>query len=164
MSSSLLSALSALAGAVIGGLMSLLASLIANRQQFRSQWLAHDKSRREDLYKEFIEEAAKCYVAALLHEKPDLASLIILYAKLSRMRVLSSRQVIESAEQLIKRIMDAGAAPAIALTDLQARYESLDIIRDFSESCRTEFDNLRTRQFDSPEPALNKAVPQRVLR
>jgi enoyl-CoA hydratase/carnithine racemase len=66
---------------------------------------------------------------------------------MSRMRVLSSRQVIESAEQLIKKIIDAGAARAIALTDLQARYESLDAIRDFSESCRAEFDHLRAKQF-----------------
>ena len=68
--------------------MSLLASWLASQQQVRSQWLAHDRSRREELYKEFIEEAAKCYVDALLHEKPDIALVVVLYAKMSRMRVL----------------------------------------------------------------------------
>jgi hypothetical protein len=147
MNPSLLSALSALAGAVVGGLMSLLASLIANQQQFRSQWIAHDKAHREDLYKEFIEEATKCYVDALLHEKPDISSVVILYAKMSRMRVLSSHQVIESAEQLIRQIIATYSAPAKTFTQLQEDYESLDIIRNFSEKCRAEFDNLRAKQF-----------------
>ena len=147
MNPSLISAFSALGGAVVGGLMSLLASWLASQQQVRSQWLAHDRSRREELYKEFIEEAAKCYVDALLHEKPDIALIVVLYAKMSRMRVLSSQDVIEGAEQLIKQIMDTYSAPAKTLTNIQIRYESLDIIRNFSERCRAEFDDLRATQF-----------------
>lgn len=127
--------------------MSLLASWLASQQQVRSQWLAHDRSRREELYKEFIEEAAKCYVDALLHEKPDIALIVVLYAKMSRMRVLSSQDVIEGAEQLIKQIMDTYSAPAKTLTNIQIRYKSLDIIRNFSERCRAEFDDLRATQF-----------------
>jgi hypothetical protein len=148
MNPSLISALSALAGAVIGGLMSLLASWVANQQQIRSQWLAHDRSRREDLYKEFIEEAANCYVDALLHERPDISSVVVLYAKVSRMRVISSREVVESAEQLISQIISTYSAPAKTFTDLQTmKYQSLDIIRNFSEQCRAEFDDLRAKHF-----------------
>ena len=128
--------------------MSLLASWLANQQQIRSQWLAHDRSHREELYKEFIEEAAKCYVDALLHEKPDIALVVVLYAKISRMRVLSSHDVIESAEQLIRQIMDSYSAPSKTFADIQTiKYESLDIIRNFSERCRAEFDDLRAKQF-----------------
>ena len=128
--------------------MSLLASWLANQQQIRSQWLAHDRSRREDLYKEFIEEAARCYIDALLHEKPDIALVVVLYAKISRMRVLSSHDVIESAEQLIRQIMDSYSAPSKTFADIQTiKYESLDIIRNFSERCRAEFDDLRAKQF-----------------
>jgi hypothetical protein len=148
MNANLISALSALAGAIIGGVMSLLASWVANQRQVRSQWIAHDRSRREDLYKEFIEEAAKCYIDALLHEKPDISSIIVLYAKMSRMRVMSSHQVIESAEQLIQQIISTYSAPAKTFAELQAmKYESLDIIRNFSESCRAEFDDLRAQHF-----------------
>ena len=148
MNANLISGLSALAGAVIGGLMSLLASWVANQRQVRSQWIAHDRSRREDLYKEFIEEAARCYIDALLHEKPDISSVIILYAKLSRMRVLSSNQVIEGAEQLIEQIINTYSAPAKTFAELQAiKFESLDIIRNFSESCRAEFDDIRAEHF-----------------
>ena len=151
MNPSLITATLALAGAVIGGLMSLLASWIATHQQVRSQWLTHERSRRENLYKEFIEEAAKCYIDALLHEKPekpDIPSMVLLYAKMSRMRVTSSQKVIESAEQLIRQITDTYSAPAKTFSEILAiKYESLDVIREFSEKCRAEFDDLSGKQF-----------------
>jgi hypothetical protein len=64
------------------------------------------------------------------------------------MRVLSSHQVIESAEQLIRQIINTYSAPAKTFTGLHAiKYESLDIIRNFSERCRAEFDDLRAKHF-----------------
>jgi hypothetical protein len=65
---SLISGAAALAGAATGGVMSLLASLLANQRQARAQWLAQDRSGREELYKEFIENASRCYVDALQHD------------------------------------------------------------------------------------------------
>jgi hypothetical protein len=59
--------------------------------QVRAQQLARDLCR-QDLYKEFIEDASRCYVHALQHDEPDIPALVRLYAKLNRMRVLSSRQ------------------------------------------------------------------------
>jgi hypothetical protein len=148
MNPSLISALSALAGATIGGFLSILASWLVSRRQVRAQWVSHDRSRREDLYKEFIDDVAKCYVDALLHDKPNVASLVVLYAKLSRIRVLSSRQVIECAEQLIGQINSTYSKPDKTINELQAIEDgSLDIIRDFSQACRAEFDLLRAQSF-----------------
>ena len=53
------SILSALAGSAIGGLTSLAASWLTQRVQFSAHQLAHDIARREELYKEFIEQAKK---------------------------------------------------------------------------------------------------------
>src|SRR4029077_10832747 len=53
------SAFAALLGAAIGGLSSGLASWVTHRIQVRTQWLAQDTLRRQELYKEFIEAAAK---------------------------------------------------------------------------------------------------------
>ncbi len=146
MNPSLISAVAALAGATIGGVMSLFASWLVTQRQLRAQWLAQDKLRREDLYKEFIEEATKCYVDALQHDKPDIPMLAVLYAKMSRMRVLSSKQVIASAEQLITQIINTYSEPNRTFTELRAiQHGSLDIIRTFSERCREEFDHLRAR-------------------
>jgi hypothetical protein len=54
-----------------------------------AQWIGHEIARRQDLYKQFIEQASKCYVHAR-HDEADIAGLVELYAKLGTMRVLSS--------------------------------------------------------------------------
>ena len=89
MNPAIISALAALTGAAIGGLTSVLASWLAQQIQARAQLFAQDQLRRQELYKEFMEEAAKTYIDALQHDKADVSSLIGLYAKISRMRVLS---------------------------------------------------------------------------
>jgi hypothetical protein len=58
------SALSALAGSVVGGLTSGISTLMSQRAQARAGRLAHDMSRREELYKDFI-------VAALRHDRQN---------------------------------------------------------------------------------------------
>jgi hypothetical protein len=146
MDSSLISAVAALGGATIGGAMSLLGAWIAKQKEVRALWLVQDKLRRQELYKEFIQAASKCFVDALQCDKPDIASLVALYEKMSRMRVISSRQVLENAEQVLGRIIDALSEPAVTLTNDKVRemFEtgSADVLRDFSESCRAEFNAL----------------------
>ena len=53
MNPSVISALSALAGVAIGGLTFVVMSWLTQVMQARAQQSAHDKSRREGLYKEF---------------------------------------------------------------------------------------------------------------
>jgi len=146
MDSSLVSAGAAVGGAAIVGVMSFLGSWAAKRKEVRGQWLVQDRLRRQDLYKEFIQVASKCFVDALQHEKPDIAALVALYEKTSRMRVISSPRVLADAEQVLGRIIDALSQPAITLTNdkLREMFEtgSADVLRRFSESCRAEFDAL----------------------
>ena len=106
MDASIISALAALLGATIGGLTSVFASWLAHRTQAHAQWLAQETIRRQELYKEFIEEAANCYADALQHEKPEIPAWIELYAKIGRMRVVSSPRVVVSAEQVGQKIID----------------------------------------------------------
>jgi hypothetical protein len=85
-------ALATLLGAATGGLTSVLATWLTQRTQARAQWLEQDALRRQDLYKEFIKAAARCYVHALQHEETDIAALVDLYAKIDRMRILPRRR------------------------------------------------------------------------
>ena len=86
MNASIISALAALTGAAVGGLTSGVANWLNHRSQLRAQWLLHEKSRRQILYRDFIEEASKCYIDALQHAEADIPGLVGLYAKVSRMR------------------------------------------------------------------------------
>jgi hypothetical protein len=97
---SVISAVAALAGTAVGGLTSVIANWLTHRIQVRFQWVQHEKNRRQILYRDFIEEASKCYIDALQHDKPDIAGLVGLYAKLGRMRVLSAKPVVHSADSI----------------------------------------------------------------
>jgi len=140
MNASIISALSALAGAAIGGLTSVVMSWLTQVIQARAQQSAHDKSLREDLYRGFIEEASKSYIDALQNNKPDFSSLVGLYSKISRMRVLSSTMVVERADQIARKIVDTYLAPNKSFPELRELMISgkLDALRDFSEACRME--------------------------
>src|SRR5215510_7346927 len=111
MDTSAVTALAALAGAAIDGLTTVLASWLMQRTQMRAQWFAQDKLHRQEIYKEFIEEASKCYIDALQHDKADIPALVGLYAKVARMRVLSSQTVLERAEQIERAILDIYVEP-----------------------------------------------------
>jgi hypothetical protein len=149
MNASIISALAALLGAAIGGLTSVLASWLTQQTQAKAQWIAQERARRQELYKDFIEEAAKCYVDALQHDKPDISTLVEIYAKIDRMRVQSSSQVVESAERVGRQIVDTYLAPDKSFLELREMLNSgeINLLREFSEACREEFDSLRALQF-----------------
>jgi hypothetical protein len=149
MNASAISALAALLGAAIGGLTSILANWLTQRNQVRAEWLAQDRARRQELYKAFIEEATQCYVDALQHNEPDLAALGNLYAKISRMRVQSSRDVAEEADVIGRKIVDTYLAPDKSFVEIRAMLAdgSIDILGKFGDLCGKEFESLRAQQF-----------------
>lgn len=149
MDTSVITALAALLGATIGGLTSVLASWLAQRTQARAQWLAHEIGRRQDLYKEFIEEASQCYVHALQHDEADIPGLVRLYAKLGRMRLLSAPKVLESAGRIERKIVDTYLAPDKSFLELREMINSgsVDLLGEFSAACRAEFESLRVGKF-----------------
>ena len=135
-----ISAVAALVGSVIGGLTSLAASWVSQNAQARTQQLLGDKSRRQELYKAFVEEAAKLYGDALVNDKVEVAKIVGLYAMASRMRILSSPAVFENAEKVIQDIVNTYFQPNRAVDDLRGALHShkLDPLRDFSEACRED--------------------------
>jgi hypothetical protein len=76
MDPSLISGFAALSGAAIGGLTSAVAALFTQREMAQAQWFATETLRRQDIYRDFIEVAARCYIDALQHGKPDYPGLI----------------------------------------------------------------------------------------
>ena len=86
---------------------------------------------------------------ALQHDEADIPSLVGLHAKLSRMRVLSSTTVVDSAESITRKILDAYVGPDKSFTELRdmAHNGTIDLLRDFSTACRLEIEDLQARQF-----------------
>jgi hypothetical protein len=139
-----LSALAALAGSAIGGLTSFAAAWVTQRQQANVQWLLQDKSRRQELYKQFIEEASKLYADALVHNQVEVSALVSIYALNSRMRIISSPDIVERADKVIRMIIDTYFLPNKTFPELRDMIgrDALDPLRAFSEACREELGTL----------------------
>ena len=145
MDTAYISAIAALSGSVIGGLTSLAASWVSQNAQARTQLLLESKSRRQELYKAFIEEASKLYGDALVTDSADNANIskfVGLYTMLSQMRILSSHAVIENAEKILEAIAKEYFDPHRTLRDMFGKShelsQELDIMRHFSEACRED--------------------------
>ena len=139
-----LSALSALAGSIIGGTTSFLSTWLAQRGQSKAQQLLFDKGRRQELYHEFVDEASSLYIDVLTSDKPDLSKTIRLYALISRMRVLSSHKVIDEALQVGQLIVDSYPKPNKSFDEIRMMLNegALDPLHGFSEACREELQQL----------------------
>ena len=146
---SIISALAALTGAAVGGLTSGIATWLNHRSQVRVEWILHEKSRRQVLYRDFIEEAAKCYIDALQHDKPDIPGLVGLYGKLSSMRAVSSKPVLNRAEDVVRKILDTYLEPDKSFVELRQMVinGTIDLLRGFSDACHDEFEKMRPMQF-----------------
>jgi len=65
----------------------------------------------------------------------------------SRLNEFLVEFVVESAELVARRIVDTYLAPNKTFLELREMVNSgtIDLLRDFSETCRTEFESLRTQ-------------------
>src|SRR5215470_9252657 len=133
-----ITALAALGGAVVGGFTSFASSWTTQRAQMKADGIANSKSRRQKLYRGFIENASKAYGDALVHDDLELSGLIELYALLSRMRILSSTEVIETADRVVRVITETYSQANKSPIEIEemVRKGSVDLLKDFSEACR----------------------------
>ena len=135
-----ITALAALGGAALGGFTSFATSWTTQRAQMNAERNASSKSRRQKLYKAFIDDAARMYGDALIHDKLELSGLIELHAIVSRMRVFSSAAVIENAIGVVRVITGTYNQPNKSPTEIEEMIEngSIDLLKGFSEACREE--------------------------
>jgi hypothetical protein len=134
------SAFAALAGSAIGGATSFISSWLSHGAQLRAQLLLNDKAGRQELYREFVEDASRLYIDSLISNTPDLSKAITLYALISRMRILSSPRVTEEADKVALLIVETYPQPNKTFEDVRAMVNrhALDPLRDFAEACREE--------------------------
>jgi hypothetical protein len=138
------SAFAALAGSVIGGLTSLGTSWLTQHSQLGAQRSARNLERRETLYRDFVDEAARLYVDAFEHDTTQLSNLVKLFALITQMRVVSSPKVVEGADKLARLILATYLAPNKTLSEIEHTLEShmVDPLILFSEACREELRQL----------------------
>ncbi|WP_024871320.1 hypothetical protein [Tolumonas lignilytica] len=145
MEQSIVTALSAVMGSLVGGASSICTAWFTHRAHSRLEMLNSDFRRREQIYTEFIVECSKLSVDALSHSLDSPTTLMQVYALQNRIRLTSSREVVLTTETTIKKIISQSFKPKITIEQLRAEFEfeQIDLLREFSEACRKELKNLQ---------------------
>lgn len=144
----LLSATSALIGAVIGGGGSLASAIYTQRYQDRLQRVAREITKRESVYADFIMSASKLLMKAHVHDGFTLnADEQHLIALANQMRLFAPMAVTEAAEAVIKKIAEISLLPSLDLKKLTLEDVSNrddDLLLPFSLVCRTDLDDVHS--------------------
>lgn len=85
MDQALNSALAALGGSFIGAMAPVLSSHVVQRGQITRDLITHQITQRENLYTEFIRDAARLYAKSMAEQLTILDELVALYALVSRL-------------------------------------------------------------------------------
>lgn len=131
-------ALASFSGSASGTLASIVTGWVTQRRKDRVRDSMRATSQREELYRNFIEEASRLYADALVNDTSEISKMVGLYAFMARMRILSSDAVIEAAEKAGRAILETYLSPNRTFVDLPELIDEMDPLRDFSEACRRE--------------------------
>jgi hypothetical protein len=135
--------LSAIGGSIIGALSSTVSAWIAQRHRERREVVAKKIAQLEQLYADFINESARLLVDAVQHSLENPGMIVPLYALLSRIRLGSSTDVIESGERVITTILKTYLEPNLSSEEIQsAASKHNDHLQEFSNACRRELESL----------------------
>ncbi|WP_409189826.1 hypothetical protein [Bradyrhizobium sp. RDM4] len=145
MNFALISAVAVVAGSALGGVTSLASTLLGQRSQLRAQQVAGQTAKLETLYGDFIDEASRLLAHALDHNGPQPSDFVGVYAKIGKMRFLSSEAVIASGENVVRSIVETYLEPNRDLAQIRSGMErgALDPLREFSNACRAELQYLK---------------------
>ena len=140
-----LPAFAAFGGSAFGGLTTFAATWFTQRRKDSARRLSQEKSRRQKLYKQFIEEASKLYGDALMHSAVDIPTLIGAYALVNRIRVISPSGIVNKAETALRTVVDIYFSPNKTITELREEInrDKLDLLRDFNSAAREELAALK---------------------
>ena len=142
-----ITALAAIAGSIVGGLASFLTTFFTQRNQAHRDLLSRDVVHREELYSQFIKEAANLYVDSLDKTLENPVSLVGMYSLVGRIRLVSSDTVLAAAEKCADGIVDSYRRPPATFEDVYKgfRESHVDPLLEFTKACREERKSILKR-------------------
>jgi hypothetical protein len=160
----LLSSVSALLGALIGGGTSLAAAIYTQRYQDRVQEIAREITKRETVYADFIMNASNLLLHAYVQDGPALSgNEQHLIGLINRMRLFAPPRVVDEAEAVLKAIIEILLKPRMDLDQLArealSKSPDPDPFLRFSLVCRADLDNVRRSASRSWHRCRNSRSP-----
>ena len=144
-----LSGFAVFAGSIVVALGSLLSAWLTKKHEARSRRVSKNTLGRQKLYAQFIEEASKLYMDALVRDQAEPSAMVSIYALISQMRMASRADVVEKAEAVIRTILGTYSRPNKTFPELQNLMLNrgfVDPLLSFSEVCRNELRDLPSRK------------------
>ena len=134
------STIAALLGALIGGILTVAASWLAQHVQMKTQTLSIEIQRRQQLYSEFMEVASTCFADALQRNEMDRELLARLFSKIGRMRLQSSDTVVLEASRVAQTILATYADDNLTTEEIRQFLsgDTIDVYASFGDACRAE--------------------------
>ena len=144
MDSTIIPAVAAAGGSLVGAAATVVTTWIAQRTQTVHAEREGKLRHLEALYGEFITEASRLAVKAFSHslERPD--TFVKLYGIIGRIRLFSTDTVLAASEACLRRIIDLYSKPNLSVEQVRLAFErdQLDPIREFSIVCRKELQEI----------------------
>ena len=143
MDSTLVTATAAGLGSLVGAAASIATTWITQRTQSVRAHAEWQHRERETLFKEFITEASRLAIDALMHSMEGPDSIMKLYGVLSCIRLVSGEEVVGQGEACCRRIIEQYGRPNLTADQVRAvvaadRVDELDPLEAFSSACRNE--------------------------
>jgi hypothetical protein len=144
----LLSSVSALMGALIGGGTSMAAAVYTQHYQDRLQRVATEITKREGIYADFVMIASNLLLNAYVRDEIALsADEQRLVGLINRMRIFAPPNVVAGAETVAKTIIEILLKPSVEIRQLASEVLSKapdpDPVLTFSLICRADLVNVR---------------------
>ena len=128
-------------GSVVGALSSLASTWPSKARESSCPASFSEQAWAIETLWQFIDEASKLYVDALIRGQGDPSALVSVYALISKMRMASDPSVIENAETVIAMILGTYSHPNKTFRELRGLTLNrgfVDPLLRFSEICRDE--------------------------
>ena len=145
MDSTIVSAMAAVLGSLVGGSATVATTWVTQRTLSKRELLRVDIRRRETLYGEFISECSARVIDSFERtlEKPE--TLLHAYALLNRIRLCASDAVLVQAEATLQSITEQYFSPNLSVEEMRklVRKWTTDPLEPFGEACRLELKSMR---------------------
>jgi type VI protein secretion system component VasK len=146
MDTTVVSALAAVLGSLVGGSATVVTAWVTQRTQSRREQIQSEIRKRERLYSDFIVESSKLAMDALDHTLENPEKFFSVYSLQNQIRLVSSDEVADAADQTMRRIIEQYFGPNLTreqLRELAMGSHAEDPVSPFSRACRRELASLR---------------------
>jgi hypothetical protein len=145
MDQTIISAVPALAGTIVGAITSFATTWFITTSQTAAARVAAERSKREGLYGRYMEQLAALYADALQRETVNYDKFATAYALRGQILLIASRPVFDIADQALRFIIDVTLGPRRTDEEMRKMMDEKqhDVVGDFAEACRREIEGLR---------------------